>query len=67
MTPLGYIDAGSGSMLIQVVLAGLLAVPFFFRRAIGDTWDRIRGVRSGQAPEPVQTDGEEQQPPLPKP
>ena len=25
-----YIDPGAGSMLIQAVLAGLLAVPFFF-------------------------------------
>lgn len=43
--PFGYIDPGSGSMLIQVLLAGLLAVPFFFRRVIGDAWHRIRGVR----------------------
>jgi hypothetical protein len=41
--PFGYIDPGSGSMLIQVLLAGLLAVPFFFRRVIGDAWHRIRG------------------------
>lgn len=43
--PFGYIDPGSGSMLIQVLLAGLLAVPFFFRRVIGDAWHRIRGER----------------------
>lgn len=57
--PFGYIDAGSGSMLIQIVLAGLLAVPFFFRRVIGDTWHRIRGERPNQATEPVSTDREE--------
>lgn len=57
--PFGYIDPGSGSMLIQVVLAGLLAVPFFFRRVIGDTWHRIRGERSDQAAEPMSTDRED--------
>ena len=38
-----YIDPGSGSMLVQVILAGILAVPFFFRRTIGDVWHRVRG------------------------
>ena len=40
---LAYIDPGSGSMLLQVVLAGLLAVPFFFRRTVADVWHRVRG------------------------
>ena len=40
-----YIDPGSGSMLLQVILAGVLAVPFFFRRFISDGWHRIRGNR----------------------
>ncbi len=40
---LAYIDPGSGSMLLQVILAGALAIPFFFRRVIGDGWRRIRG------------------------
>ncbi|MDQ4035368.1 MAG: hypothetical protein M3153_05500 [Chloroflexota bacterium] len=42
---LAYIDPGSGSMLLQVLLAGALAVPFFFRRVIGDAWGRVRGNR----------------------
>jgi hypothetical protein len=42
---LAYIDPGSGSMLLQVILAGLLAVPFFFRRTVADVWHRVR--RSG--------------------
>jgi hypothetical protein len=42
---LAYIDPGSGSMLLQVLLAGVLAVPFFFRRVIGDAWHRVRGGR----------------------
>jgi len=45
MPILAYIDPGSGSMLLQVLLAGVLAVPFFFRRVISDGWHRIRGNR----------------------
>jgi hypothetical protein len=45
MAFLAYIDPGSGSMLLQVILAGVLAVPFFFRRFISDGWRRIRGSR----------------------
>jgi hypothetical protein len=41
---LGYIDPGSGSMLLQVILAGVLAVPFFFRRVIADAWHKVRGT-----------------------
>jgi len=44
---LAYIDPGSGSMLLQVLLAGVLAVPFFFRRVISDGLHRIRGNRDG--------------------
>lgn len=47
--PFAYIDPGSGSMLLQVILAGLLAVPFFFRRTISDVWHRVRGERSESA------------------
>lgn len=43
MPLLAYIDPGSGSMLLQVLLASALAVPFFFRRVIGDAWHRIQG------------------------
>jgi len=47
-----YIDPGAGSMLLQVILAGLLAVPFFFRRVITDAWHRVRGGdRNSTAPE----------------
>ena len=38
-----YIDPGAGSMLIQVVLAGLLAIPFFFRSAVARAIARFRG------------------------
>ncbi|MEO5986251.1 MAG: hypothetical protein ABIW50_01775 [Candidatus Limnocylindria bacterium] len=47
---LAYIDPGSGSMLLQVVLAGALAIPFFFRRVISDGWHRIRGNRDEATP-----------------
>ena len=58
MPLLAYIDPGSGSMLLQVILAGILAVPFFFRRTIGDTWRKIRGDddTSKQAAVPEETD-----------
>lgn len=51
MPLLAYIDPGSGSMLIQVILAGVLAVPFFFRRVISDAWHRVRGGK-GEEPAP---------------
>jgi hypothetical protein len=41
-----YIDPGAGSMVIQAILAGLLAVPFFFRTHIGRAVERIRAMRS---------------------
>ena len=41
-----YIDPGSGGMLIQILLAGVLAVPFFFRNAIAGVFRRVRGERS---------------------
>ena len=50
MPLLAYIDPGSGSMLLQVILAGVLAVPFFFRRVIADAWHRIRGDRDAAKP-----------------
>lgn len=55
---LAYIDPGSGSMLLQVILAGVLAVPFFFRRMISDSWHRLRGDggASKRAEVPEETD-----------
>jgi hypothetical protein len=40
---LAYIDPGSGSLLLQALLAGLLSIPFFFRRTIGGFIHRLRG------------------------
>lgn len=40
-----YIDPGAGSMVIQALLAGLLAVPFFFRSHIHRVVQRFRSLR----------------------
>jgi hypothetical protein len=39
---LAYIDPGSGSLLLQAILAAALSVPFFFRRTIGNAMNRLR-------------------------
>jgi hypothetical protein len=51
---LAYIDPGSGSLLLQALVAGLLAIPFFFRRTIGGFLHRVRGGGE-QEPEPTKT------------
>lgn len=43
---LAYIDPGSGSLIIQAIIATLVAVPFFFRQQIGRA---VRAVRRGDA------------------
>lgn len=45
-----YIDPGSGSLLFQVIVAGILAVPFFFRRVFADVWHRVRGKDADGTP-----------------
>jgi hypothetical protein len=43
-----YIDPNSGSLLIQAVIAGMVALPFFFRRQVA----RIAGMfRRGHDPD----------------
>lgn len=37
-----YIDPGSGSLIIQVVIATLVAIPLFFRSQIGRIVNRVR-------------------------
>jgi hypothetical protein len=37
---LAYIDPGAGSLLVQALIAGMVAIPIFFRKQIG------RGVRA---------------------
>lgn len=52
---LAYIDPGSGSLLLQALLAGLLAIPFFFRRTIGGFVSRIRGEKPESSEPPSAT------------
>lgn len=38
-----YLDPGAGSLVIQAILAGLLAIPFFLRTQLGAFVRHIRG------------------------
>jgi hypothetical protein len=40
---LAYIDAGSGSLIIQALIAALVAAPFVFRQQLGRVVRRLRG------------------------
>jgi len=40
---LAYIDPGSGSLLIQALIAGLVAAPFVLRQQIARLVRRMRG------------------------
>jgi hypothetical protein len=40
-----YIDPGSGSLIIQAVIATIVAIPFFFREQLGRAMRMLR--RSG--------------------
>lgn len=56
MPPFGYIDPGSGSLLLQALLAAILSLPFVFRRTIGGFWHRLRGERADErAPSKVRS------------
>lgn len=46
-----YIDPGSGSLIIQAVIATIVAVPFFFRQQIGRI---LRAARRGHDESPSQ-------------
>jgi hypothetical protein len=60
---LAYIDPGSGSLLLQAIVAGLLAIPFFFRRTIGDFVHRIRGgSETAEKPDAPGPDSSEERP-----
>ena len=41
---LAYIDPGSGSLIIQALIASIVAIPFFFRQQIARV---VRVVRRG--------------------
>ncbi len=40
---LAYIDPGTGSLMIQVLIASLIAAPFVLRQQIGRLIARIKG------------------------
>lgn len=40
---LAYIDPGSGSLIIQVLIASVLAIPYFLRTQIGRFITSLRG------------------------
>jgi hypothetical protein len=42
---LAYIDPGSGSLIIQVVIASIVAIPIFFRHQIGRIVQMVRGPK----------------------
>lgn len=46
----GYIDPGAGSLVIQAVIAGMVAIPVIFRNHIRRFVRAIRGV-GGAGPE----------------
>ena len=48
-----YIDPGSGSLIIQVIIASILAVPYFLRTQIGRAFGAIRARNRDREP----TDG----------
>jgi hypothetical protein len=53
---LAYIDVGSGSLIIQAVIAGLVAAPFVFRTQTARLIAKVRGVKPDAATnEPVAT------------
>ena len=52
---LAYIDPGSGSLIIQAVIAGLVAIPFFFRQQIGRVVRAVRRTDTGTTPPSDQT------------
>lgn len=48
-----YVDPGSGSVLLQVLIAGLLAVGFTLKTFWGNIKNRVTGIfsRSSKAPD----------------
>ena len=47
---LAYIDPGSGSLIIQVVIATLVAIPIFFRTQLTRLVRTLRGTRGAPSP-----------------
>jgi hypothetical protein len=43
-----YIDPNSGSLLIQAAIAGMVALPFFFRKQVARFTSALRRGRNAQ-------------------
>jgi hypothetical protein len=49
---LAYIDPGSGSLIIQVLIASIIAIPVIFRNKIAQVVNAVRGNKvSTEAPD----------------
>lgn len=46
---LAYIDPGSGSLIIQAVIATLVAIPIFFRTQIARLVSSFRGAKAPES------------------
>ncbi len=48
ISPLGYIDPGSGSMLLQIIISAILGTAIFFRRMVARVflWIKSKLFRS---------------------
>lgn len=44
-----YLDPGSGSLIIQMLVAGVAAVSYFFRHSIGNFFRKLRGGKDEDA------------------
>jgi hypothetical protein len=51
-----YIDSGSGSLVIQALIAGLVAVPVIFRQRIAGFVRMVRGDAQPKAQTAAQDD-----------
>jgi hypothetical protein len=59
---LAYIDPGSGSLVIQALIAGIVAIPIIFRRQISRV---VRALRGSDEPAPDGSGAHEDAPPRP--
>ena len=57
MPDLAYIDAGTGSMVVQVVIAAIIAVPFILRTQLGRGANFVRGIFGRKGTEPTDDTG----------
>ena len=54
-----YLDPGAGSLMIQMVIAAALAVPYFLRTQIARSINRLRGRTGTDTPASEQPSREE--------